>query len=95
MKDKSSPIDFDAFPITKLPPGEAYGARDLTRWSHNRAVGSSGAGSTNTKPAIRKCHNCGFECQVIVSRYAKRNDAKRFPCRNCGKRRLSQKSGRR
>jgi hypothetical protein len=31
--------------ITKLPPGEALGARDLQRWSSRRRAGLSGAGS--------------------------------------------------
>ena len=28
--------------VTRLPPGEAIGARDLQNWSHQRAVGRSG-----------------------------------------------------
>jgi len=29
--------------IIKLPPGEAFGARDLQNWSNNRALGSAGS----------------------------------------------------
>lgn len=39
--------DYSGFPIKKLPPGEAFGARDLQNWSSNAAVGR--AGSFNKK----------------------------------------------
>jgi hypothetical protein len=31
-KSKSAPVNVTSVNITKLPPGEAYGARDLQRW---------------------------------------------------------------
>jgi hypothetical protein len=35
--------------ITKLPPGEAKGARDLQEWAHNRAQGYSGVRGERVK----------------------------------------------
>lgn len=29
--------------VTRLPPGEALGARDLTTWAHRRSGGRSGS----------------------------------------------------
>ena len=67
--------------ITKLPPGKAFGADDLTKWSHNRSFGRFGTGSNHVKEVIHKCKKCGFEAQVIAARYGK---TKGFICRKCG-----------
>ncbi len=32
--------------VTKCPPGEAIGARDLQKWGRRRAAGKGGAGRT-------------------------------------------------
>jgi hypothetical protein len=37
--------DYSGHAITKLPPGKAFGADALTRWSHKRASGGAGAGA--------------------------------------------------
>jgi hypothetical protein len=36
-KSKPAPVDVTGLTITKLPPGEAIGARDLRGWRGNRA----------------------------------------------------------
>jgi len=38
----AKPARLDAMKITKLPPGEAVGARDLQTWSSRRAAGRAG-----------------------------------------------------
>jgi hypothetical protein len=43
MKEQAP--DITGLPITKLPPGKAFGADDLTRWSHKRASGGAGGGA--------------------------------------------------
>lgn len=43
--------------ITKCPPGEAKGARDLQNWSQRRAVGKSGVWSKPKKPKSAKSKN--------------------------------------
>jgi hypothetical protein len=40
---KEQAPDCTGLPVTKLPPGEAFGARDLQNWSNNRAIGRPGA----------------------------------------------------
>jgi hypothetical protein len=40
---KEQAPDCTGLPITKLPPGEAFGARDLQRWSQNAAAGRAGS----------------------------------------------------
>jgi hypothetical protein len=35
--------------ITKLPSGEAYGARDLQKWSHNRLLGRWGVSDSRSE----------------------------------------------
>lgn len=78
-------IDYGSVPITKLPPGEAYGARDLQRWSLNRAVGASGSGSSRTKAVSLNCPSCKGVTTIMVSIYQKHNKIGR-QCRHCGKR---------
>lgn len=38
--------------ITKLPPGEAEGARDLRDWGHRRQLGRSGVRKEKTKAQL-------------------------------------------
>jgi hypothetical protein len=42
----------DDVPITRLPPGEAFGARDLQRWSHRRAFGRAGVPVTREEKKV-------------------------------------------
>jgi hypothetical protein len=43
VKEKAP--DLTGHAITRLPPGKAFGADALTRWSHKRASGGAGAGA--------------------------------------------------
>jgi hypothetical protein len=85
MKDKVP--EYGDFPIKRLPPGEAFGARDLTRWAHRRAVGSTGTGSAQARALTVECKSCGAESQIIGSQ-ARPRRARRgiFDCRHCGER---------
>jgi hypothetical protein len=38
----------DGVPVTRCPPGKAFGADDLRTWAHQRAKGGSGV------PTLRK-----------------------------------------
>ena len=69
--------------IQRLPPGAAIGARDLHRWSMNRAVGRSGTGSARVKAATYECLSCGHRNQVIVSAASRQKRIKSY-CRECG-----------
>lgn len=82
MKDKVP--DYSHIQIKKLPPGRAFGAGDLTKWAHNRAVGASGMGSSKTKGVVVRCVGCQAETQVMVSVFHK---GRKHPlhCRTCGK----------
>lgn len=51
---KDTVPDYSGFPITKLPPGEAFGARDLQNWSNNRATGRAGSFSKKDFKKQRK-----------------------------------------
>ena len=52
---KPAPVNITGLPITKLPPGEAIGARDLQRWHPARLSNLTSAGiSAETKTARRK-----------------------------------------
>lgn len=86
MTRKIEPVDYGDFPITKLPPGKAFGADDLTRWSHRRALGRSGMGTEQTRALKLECKHCGATFETIGARRA---TAKRvrgnFDCRTCGK----------
>lgn len=86
MKDKVP--DYGNFPVKRLPPGEAYGARDLTRWAHRRAVGSSGTGSAQSRALTVECKSCGAESEIIAPEVQNKKKAKQgiFLCRHCGER---------
>jgi hypothetical protein len=43
--------------ITKCPPGTALGARDLHRWSLNRARGRSGVSTPKRERKLLKQHS--------------------------------------
>jgi hypothetical protein len=45
---------YDGVPITKLPPGKAYGAGDMSAWSLNRMRGKFGVGKTKDRATERK-----------------------------------------
>lgn len=74
--------------IKRLPPGEAIGARDLQRWSQNRATGRSGTGSAKVKGVVYVCLACGHRNQVIVSAFRRKRISSR--CRECGSNRLKR-----
>lgn len=42
-KSKPAPVDITGMKITKLPPGEAIGARDLQRWHGSKSVADRGS----------------------------------------------------
>lgn len=86
MKDKVP--DYGDFPIKKLPPGEAFGAHDLTRWALRRSLGRSGTGSAQSRALTVECKSCGAESQIIALEVQNKKKAKRgiFPCRHCGER---------
>lgn len=79
-------IDYGNVPIKKLPPGKAFGADDLTRWSLRRSLGRSGTGTEQTRALKLECKACGATFETIG---AKRATAQRvrgnFACRSCGK----------
>lgn len=60
-------IDYGNVPITKLPPGKAYGADDLQRWAMNRASGHYGTGDNRSKAVILECPKCGAKKNTIVA----------------------------
>lgn len=78
--------------ITKCPPGEAIGARDLQRWSSRRRGGWSGSGKGvdfeddqfTKQPFMVKCKRCGHSKMIEIS-LAKLRRA-RFRCSRCGTR---------
>lgn len=43
--------------ITKLPPGEAMGARDLQNWAHRRLAGRSGMRMTRKEKKVAKARS--------------------------------------
>ena len=55
---KPEPVDITGLKITKLPPGEAYGARDLRHWRRGQLSNLTSAGisqhSVGTKKARHK-----------------------------------------
>jgi ribosomal protein L40E len=83
-KRKMTDEKWDGIPITKLPPGKAYGADDLTKWAHNRARGLSGAGLNATKSVNAQCRKCGAAASIIVNRYTTRQQLQGEKCRQCG-----------
>ena len=76
-------IDYGNVPITKLPPGKAHGADDLTNWALRRAAGKSGdAPSYRERAAIMHCDRCNETFNILVSvRPRKKPDIQR--CRKC------------
>jgi hypothetical protein len=82
---KNVTIDYGNVHIQKLPDGAAFGADDLAKWGHRRALGRSGTGPDNSGPGKVTCRACGAVSQVIE---AKRADGSRFrrayECRACG-----------
>jgi len=69
--------------FTKLPPGEADGARDLQDWSQRRRGGKGGTQrGRKAKVKLRlRCRECGRPSEVLVA-----PERKRFPviCPGCG-----------
>ena len=76
-------IDYENVPITKLPPGKALGADDLTNWALRRSAGRSGdAPSYRERAAIMHCDRCNETFNILVSvRPRKKPDIQR--CRKC------------
>lgn len=80
----SNKIDITGVPITKLPPGEAQGARDLQRWAGRRTVGRSGVFEDNSPVRIFHCKSCKYE---EVRTLSKRERAV-FKCPRCGSKKV-------
>lgn len=80
--NKKQPFDYGDFPIKKLPPGAAYGADDLTRWSLNRSLGRWGSGSPETKALKLKCKKCGGISEVIGTKRGTKVSGL-HSCRHC------------
>jgi len=76
-------IDYGNVPITKLPPGKALGADDLTTWALRRAGGRSGdAPRYRERSAVMHCDRCNETFNILVSvRPRKKPDIQR--CRKC------------
>lgn len=84
--DKNTPIDYGNIPIKKLPPGKAFGADDLTRWSHRRATGRWGTGTAQTRALTVECRTCGGISEIIGIRVPQGRERRgKFDCRHCGK----------
>jgi len=74
--------------VTKLPPGEAAGARDLQIWSSRRLAGGAGVGGkefgekeeSGSQETVR-CTPCGTVDWVFIPQNRKRW---RITCRYCG-----------
>lgn len=81
---KDSLPDFSHIQITKLPPGKAIGADDLTKWARNRSVGRSGSdrGKMADKQwTCRKCRKTNLICVHEDIRFLHRSSVR---CRHCG-----------
>lgn len=84
LPKNTPPIDYGNIPIKKLPPGEAFGARDLTTWAVRRADGKSGTGGAETVVAKMRC-KCGWEGSVLAARRQNHSRVKGdLTCRDCG-----------
>lgn len=83
MKEKMT-AEYGDFPITKLPPGKAYGAGDLGKWSSRRLAGRSGAGSPKTAALTLKCRSCGKASHVFGPVKSKVGSVR--PCPHCRQR---------
>ena len=77
-------IDYGDVPITKLPPGKAYGADDLQRWAHRRTAGQAGTGIDKAKSVILQCKACGKTRNMLAQIYVKARSL--HPACECGKR---------
>jgi hypothetical protein len=80
---KEKAPDLTGFKITKLPPGIARGADDLTKWAHNRAVGRFGVDDAKNVEKIFRCKRCKAEELVFVPGKLFVMPAR--ACRSCGK----------
>lgn len=82
MMKKNESIDISGIKITKLPPGKAFGADDLSRWSARRAGGRFGTGSAETMGLKVFCVRCDKQSDVIGPKRAKVGG--RHRCPHCG-----------
>jgi hypothetical protein len=69
--------------ITKLPPGEAIGARDLQLWQQRRTVGRGGIYKkhADTRRVYIRCKVCRFLNELEV--YWKNIETLKFKCMKC------------
>jgi len=74
---------YEGIPITKLPPGKALGADDLTNWAHRRSKGQFGDRYGEVKAAIMKCQKCDVLADVLIHQ-PKEWRKHREVCRTCG-----------
>jgi hypothetical protein len=79
---KETVPDYSGIEIKKLPPGRAYGASDLAKWAHNRAVGRSGVDDAKSVDKRWFCKHCKTANIVCIN-----PNALSLPdraCRGCG-----------
>lgn len=70
--------------ITKCPPGEALGARDLQNWSRGRLQGSSytnGPSYFKFQTILVHCRNCTNQVEMQVTK--EQRERMRFKCSRC------------
>jgi hypothetical protein len=69
--------------IKKLPPGEAFGARDLQNWAHRRMRGKAGVFDKKALHKQRKraavlSERAGRKVKVFCAKENKHDEADRF-----------------
>ncbi len=97
---KQPPIQYtipEVFKITKLPPGQAYGAGDLKKWNLRRMEGASGIGEKEIpqRQYTVMCKDCGYATIVRMSPLEKKfkKRSRSFRCSGCGKRNVKVRRG--
>jgi hypothetical protein len=84
MSKRLAPVTVpEGFKITKLPDGEAIGARDLQNWGAHRAAGRTGVRDNrkNIFTFVAEC-KCGHKSELLVRKsQLARVD---FKCAKCG-----------
>lgn len=78
--------DYSHIKITKLPPGKALGAGDLTKWSQNRAVGRCGTDDAKTIDKVWTCKRCKKTNLICIHRDINFLHKSSVRCRHCGER---------
>ena len=73
MAEKTK-VDYGNVQITKLPPGKAYGADDLTNWAARRVGGQYGTGIDKAKSVLLVCPKCEATRNLLRQVYTKARD---------------------